>query len=329
MGQVVAIKARSAILSAIMLLIAGAIGVSILAYRAAQVEPPDPIPPVAEVATERANAAAAALNDHLLGIGALLQSLEKRGAVRAGGGDAMEAASKAFPRVRGLEQLAAYGPDGRTRWVMRPAKLGRIVLPKEKAFVTDHLARGNQRLRLAAPFRPYAKGDWWTPITLYSPGKTTARTAVIVAFVRSDTLAPMLKEAGDVAALFTDNGVLARAEPPENAPVGASFLDAPGFRMIEAQPKGAGSYVGRPETGPASANVVGFSKLDCCGAIVTAVAPAPLPTLPDIAPTGQWFALAAAGLMILLAIGIIGRRFVQGPADPWRDFGQDRPQSVA
>ena len=322
------LTARSAILSAVLLLVAGAVGVGILAYRAASVEKPDLIAPVAAETANRAEALATALDAHLLYIGALLQSLADKGAAKAGGGNAMRLASKAFKKNKGLEQLAPYGPNGKTRWIMRPAGLGRIMLPKDRSFVAAHMAQPEQKLRLASPFKPSKRGQWWAPVTLYAEGKNKKQTAVIVAFVRSDTLQPFLSNPGGVAALFTDQGVLARAEPQENAPVGASFAEAPGFLLIDGQPETAGTYVGGGNVGPAMQNIVGFHKLSCCGAIVTAVAPAPPPVVPEIMPSGRWFALAAAGLMILLAIGIIGRKLLTRTPDPWRDFGQEEPQSV-
>jgi hypothetical protein len=50
------LTARSAILRAVLLLVAGAVGLGILAYRAASVEKPDLIAPVAAETADRAEA---------------------------------------------------------------------------------------------------------------------------------------------------------------------------------------------------------------------------------------------------------------------------------
>jgi hypothetical protein len=254
--------------------------------------------------------------------------LADKGGAEAGGSNAMRLASKAFKKNKGLEQLAACGSNGKTPWIMRPAGLGRIMLPKDRSFVTAHLAQPDQKLRLASPIKHSKRGRWWAPVTLYFEGKTKTQTAIIVAFVRSDTLQPFLSDPGGVAALFTDQGVLAGEEPQENAPVGASFAEASGFLLNNGQPEKASTYVGGGNVGPVTQNIVGFHKLSCCGAIMTAVAPAPPHVVPEIMPGVRWFALAAAGLMILLAIDIIGRKLLMRAPDPWRDFGQKKPQSV-
>lgn len=323
------LAARNALFASSVTLIFGALVVSGLAYRAAQAERPDPNAAVAVATADKASAAATALNAHLVGVGDLLQSLAKRGGVRAGGGRAMRTASRAFRRIRGLEQLAAYGVDGKTRWVTRPAGRGRVHFPKETAFVSAHAENAAQPLRLGTPIAVGTRGGTWTPVTLIVEGKRRRDSGVIVAFIRSETLQPFLAEAGAVAALYTDSGVLAGAEPPQHAPLGASFASAPDYKIIEDGQLPKGAFFGAAGVGPSAANVVGFSKLDCCGAVVTSISPAI--ERPDIGPVpeSRWLTLAAAGLMILTALVTIARWAFQAAPDPWRDFGEGGLQTVS
>lgn len=330
MRRDISLAARGAVLFSGLLLIAGAIGVTVLAFRAANADRPDPNADIAVRTAERANAAASALDVELRGIGELLGSLADKGAARPGGGKAMQFASKAFDHTPGLEQLAAYGPDGKTRWVMRPAKYGRMLFPKNTDFVQAHMARPELELRLASPFQPTRRSRWWTPVSLFVNGKSKSNTAVIVAFMRSDSFLPALAHAGEVAALYTDSGVVAAASPEADAPVGVSFVRAAEYQPIGAGGLPGGAYLGEAEVGPSMPNMIGFRKLECCGAIVTSVAPAAMPAPPDVKPLGRWLALAAAGLMILMAIGLIVRKAFNGSPDPWRDFGDNqRTQPLA
>lgn len=329
MRRDISLAARGAVLFSAMALIAGAIAVTVLAYRAAKAERPDPNADLAVRAAERAETAADLLTDDLMQIGDLLGGLAEKGAAKPGGGKAMNAALKAFGKTPGLEQLAAYGPDGKTRWVMRPAKYGRMRFPENNDFVRQHMARPDLDLRLAAPFRPTKRGSWWTPVSHYVQGDSKSNTAVIVAFMRTETFLPALAHAGESAALYTDKGVLAAATPPDGAPMGVSFVDTAQYRPIgEGEAKG-GAFVGETGTGPSEPSIIGFSKLDCCGVSVASVSPAAAPPPPDSKPLGRWLALAAAGLMILIALGIIARKALGGSRDPWRDFGDDRAQPLA
>lgn len=323
MRRELSLSARSVFLFAGGLLIVGAIAVSALAFKAANVERPDPNAIVAEETARRADAAAAALSERVMAIGGLLEKLGGKGAARAGA-SAVRGAYKLFDRMPGLEQLAAYDLDGKTLWVSRPAERGRIRVPESKDFVIRHLSRPELKLRIASPFQPSKREGWWTPVTYYAQGKSAASSAVVVAFVRSEALQPLLASAGDVAALFTDSGELAAAEPAANAPLGASFVDAPGFRKIEDETAAAGAYIGEPEIGPSPPRVVGFSKLACCGAVVTTIAPIAPPAPMDPRPVGQWLALAAAGLMITMGFAIVTKRVFSAPPDPWQEFGEGR-----
>jgi len=328
MGRGLSLTAHGVFLFAGVLLICGAVVVSVLAFRAAHAERPDPNEAVAAETAERANAAAAALNDQLVQIGGVLDELARKGAAKVGGGEAMRDAYKVFDKTDGLEQLAAYRPDGRTIWVSRPADRGRIRFPANKHFIAEHLARADGRLRLAAPFKPSKRDGWWSPVTLLVGGGSRDSTAVIVAFVRTEVLQSRLVKAGDVAALFTDAGVLAAAEPQENAPIGASFASAPGFMEIVGK-EAQGAYLGEPGLGPSTPRMVGYSKLACCGGVVTTIAPLDPPPPTDHRPIGRWLALLAAGLMIFMGCAIVSRRIFVAPPDPWREFGVKTNQPLA
>ena len=315
-----------------LLLVAGAIVVSLLVFRAANVLKPDPNAEIAALSSSRAAVAANNLNVELRAIGDLLEKLAQSGGAHVGGGKAMRLASKAFGQTKGLEQLAAYGPDGRTRWVMRPASRGRVLFPPKDDFIAAHLANTDRPLRLAAPFKPGSRSRYWTPVTRYVTGKSSRDTAVIVAFVRTEIFTKALEPAGEAAALFTDSGILAAAQPAEGAPMGASFNASPTFRTAESAIANAGAFVGEKgsEIGPPPRTVVAFQKLDCCGAVVTSVAAAAAPLPLDPRPIGRWLATAAAGLMILLALTLIGRKLLNDDTpDPWLDFGRKPSQPVA
>lgn len=319
------LPARHAFAFSGLLLVVGAFVVSMLVFRAASVAKPDPNAEIAALTSSRAAVAAINLNTELHTIGDLLERLAKSGGARVGGGKAMRLASKAFGQTKGLEQLAAYGPDGRTRWVMRPASRGRVLFPPKDDFIAAHLANTDRKLRLAAPFKPGSRSRYWTPVTHYVAGKSSRDTAVIVAFVRTDIFTKALEPAGDAAALFTDSGILAAAQPPEGAPMGASFDASPTFRTADSAIAGSGSFVGAKGTdvGPTPRTVVVFQKLDCCGAVVTSVVQAAPPLPHDPRPIGRWLAIAAAGLMILLALTLIGRKLLKDDTpDPWLDFGR-------
>lgn len=325
------IAARHAFAFSGLLLVVGAIVVSMLVFRAASVAKPDPNAEIAALTTSRAAVAATNLNAELSAISDLLERLAKSGGARVGGGKAMRLASKAFGQTKGLEQLAAYGPDGRTRWVMRPASRGRVLFPPKDDFIAAHLANPDRTLRLAAPFKPGSRSRYWTPVTHYAAGKSSRDTAVIVAFIRTDIFTKALAPAGDAAALFTDLGVLAAAQPADGAPMGVSFNASPAFRTAESAIADSGAFVGEKgaEIGPTPRVVVAFQKLDCCGAIVTSVANAAPPLPHDPKPVGRWLAIAAAGLMILLALALIGRKLLKDDApDPWLDFGRKPTQPV-
>ncbi len=319
------LTARNAFLIAGLLLLVCAGVISILTIRAVNAERSDSQAAMATMAAQRADAAAEALNAQLQRIGDLLASLAAKGGGKAGGGGALGLAAKAFNQIDGLEQLAAYGMEGRTRWVMRPADKGPILFPKGVHFLPTDTAGTEPRLRLGAPFQLVQESRRWTPVSLTVNGASKAGTALIVAFVRSDAFQTSLAAAGNDAAMFTDQGILAAAEPAANAPVGASFLDAPGFRLIGDGEARAGTYVGG--AGPDAASVVGFRKLECCGVIVTAVAMA-APAASALA-TGHWWALAVVGLIIALALVVTTLRAFEAAPDPWRDFGRNRAQSRA
>lgn len=329
MRRDISLAARGVILFAGLVLIAGAIAVTVLAFRAANAERPDPNADLAVRASERADAAADILSKEIFKIGDLLGSLAAKGAAKPGGGEAMRTALKAFDRTPGLEQLAAYGFDGKTRWVMRPAKYGRMRFPKDNDFVRRHISRPDLALRLAAPFKPTKRSGWWMPVSSVVTGSGASNSAVIVAFMRADVFMPALAHAGETAALYTDRGVLAAASPEEGAPVGDSFADAEPYRPIGQDDLPGGAYLGEALVGPSTPSMVGFRKLDCCGAVVTSISPAAAPPPPDPKPLGRWLALSAAGLMIMIALGIIARKVLYTAPDPWRDFGDDRAQPLA
>ena len=313
-----------------LVLAAGAVAVSLLAFRAAKVEKVDPNSEIAALATSRASLAAADLETELLAIGGLLDSLAKSGGARSGNPKAMRFASRAFSRTKGLEQLAVYGPDGKTRWVMRPASRGRVLFPPKDDFIAAHLASADLPLRLAEPFQPSRRSRYWTPVSRYVQGKNRRDTALLVAFVRTEIFDKALATAGEATALYTDSGVLAAAMPREGAPVGASFEASPTFLQAGDAIAKSGAFLANAETGPPPHNVVAFKKLDCCGAMVTTVAEAAPPAPLDPKPIGRWLAIAAASLMILMALTLIARKlFKEEPADPWQDFGRDRPQPSA
>lgn len=324
MKRELSLSARSVFLFAGGLLIVGAVAVGGLAIKAAaNIERTDPNAAVAQETARRADMAATALSERMQVIGGLLEGLAQKGGGRSNAA-VMKSSSKLFDRTAGLEQLAAYSLDGKTLWVSRPAERGRIRVPESKDFVLRHLSRPELKLRIASPFQPTKRDGWWTPVTYYAQGKTAASSAVLVAFVRSEALQPMLASAGQVAALFTDSGELAAAEPAANAPLGASFVDAPGFRKIEDQTAAAGAYIGEPEIGPSPPRIVGYSKLACCGAVVTTIAPVAPPPPIDTRPVGQWLALAAAGLMIAMGFAIVSKRIFSATPDPWQEFGEGR-----
>lgn len=310
-----------------LVLMAGAVAVSLLAFRAAKVEKVDPNSEIAALATNRAAQAATGLETELLAIGGLLDSLAKSGGARSGNARAMRFASRAFNRTKGLEQLAVYGPDGKTRWVMRPASRGRVLFPPKDDFIAAHLATADRPLRLAEPFQPSRGSRYWTPVTRYVSGKSSRDTALLVAFVRTEIFDEALAAAGDAGALYTDSGVLAAAQPSQGAPMGVSFLSSSTFLQAGDAIAKSGAFLAISEFGPPPQHVVAFQKLNCCGAMVTSVAHAAPPAPMDPKPVGRWLAIAAASLMILMALALIGRKlFREEPVDPWQDFGRERPQ---
>lgn len=324
---------RATFLCAVLALVVSGMVASTSIIGAARATKPLPDAKAAVIATERATMAAAAIEARLDAVGDVLGALVEKGAARAGGGRAMKLAAKAFEKLDGLEQLAAYGPDGRVRWVMRPANLGRMRFPDSVAFVEAHLARPDLPLKLAAPVKPSARSGWWMPVSLVVRNKAGASAAVIVAFLKADSLLQELALAGDVVALFTDDGTLASALPAADAPVGVSFRHSPGMQLIEGMEHAGGAYASEATSGPNTPSIVGFRRLACCGAVVTAVRrydPAPPPLPMDVEPIGRWLALAAACLLAMMAGAAILRRSLHAASpDPWRDFGRDRVQPSA
>ena len=323
------LMSRKSILAMAAVLAVGAIAVAVLAFQAANVEQPDRVAPIAAQATETATRAALAVEERLLDVGELLASLAAKGGASSKSRKAMNLAHRSFRKTDGLEQLAVYGPDGRTRWVMRPAGLGGMIFPKDAEFVAGHLLQPELQIRLGASFKADGPTAWWTPVTYYLKGDTPAASAVFVAFLRADKLQAILKQSAGDASLFTDGGVLAQAFPPAPDALGGSFGQTDSFKAIDAAPGANGSFVSATAAGPASPYIVGFSKLACCGAFVTSALPGPAPEPVDPIPLGRWLTLAAASLMIVLAMSLILRLMVRATPDPWRDFGKNRDQAAA
>lgn len=311
------------------LLVLGAVCVGALAFRALPGPKPDLREPAAALASARADGVAEAVTQRVSSIRLILETLADRGGVKSGRPRATRFAVSALQQVDGLEQLAAYGANGKTRWVMRPASRGSMKFPRSKAFLSAHLADADIGARIGAPFKPDGTKAWWIPISHVVLNKNGKAKAVLVAFMNQAIFSPLLQTAGGATALLTSSGVLVTGAPESAAPVGASFAEAPGFAAILGHPTANGVYEGQGlSLDDADAHMIGFAKLACCGAIITSSAaiPSPLP-LPlatrTVAPAVHWLTLSAAGLMIFLALGLIGRRMFHRAPDPWLDFGEN------
>lgn len=278
----------------------------------------------AALAAERAEATAATLEARLVAIGGLLERLA------AGARPVPDLAVGGFRRFPGLEQLAAYSHDGSMYWALRAPARGRELAPAGPGPATAGAADG--KLRLGAPSRPAGVDAYWLPL-IY-----TSERESIVAFLRADDLLPFMARPGDVAALFTGAGRLVDVSSDAGAPIGASFANAPGFRLVSEARADGGAYLGAPDGEDGGGSMVGYRRLACCDAILTvamtatpralaAVRRTPAPP-PGTWPIGRWFAAAAAGLMVLTAFATLWRRLLAAAPDPWRDFGR-RPGEAA
>lgn len=314
------------------LLVLGAICVGALAFRALPSPKPDLREPVAALAIARAAGAAESVSQRVSSVRLMLEALAEKGGAKPGRTRATRFAMNALKRVDGLEQLAAYGANGKTRWVMRPAKNGSMKFPRSKAFLTAHLERADLEARIGAPFKPRGVKGWWIPVSHIVRNKEDQVVAVLVAFMNQKMFPPLLQNTGDATALLTGSGALVTGTPESEAPIGASFSEAPGFAAILGNSLKNGVYEGQDiSLADGAVRMIGFAKLACCDAIVTTATDIPMPAPPAesaIAPAVHWLTLSAAGLMIFLALGLISHRMFYRQPDPWLDFG-DKPQPTA
>ena len=317
------------IVAAAAILLAGAVGVGALAFRAIPQEVPDLRAPTAALAAARASAAAQAISQKVASVRLMLEALAEKGGARPGRRNATRFAIRAFKKIDGLEQLAAYSLNGKTRWAMRPASSGSMMFPNSKSFLVAHLDAPEIDARVGAPFQPRGSKVWWTPITHLIPNRKGEPYAILTAFMNQKTFAPLMHDAGESAALLTGIGKLITGAPIEAAPLGASFAEAPGFAVVRGQTEANGAYEGGGlKNAGARGQMIGYAKLACCDAIVTSAVKIPASPPPKGEPAVQWLTLSAAGLMILLALGLISRRMLSRPKDPWLDFGAET-QSVS
>ncbi len=315
-------------LAAAALLLAGAIGVGALAFRAIPEEQPDFRAPTAALAAARAAAAAQAVEHKVSSVRLMLEALAEKGGARPGKRRASKFAIRAFKKIDGLEQLAAHSVNGKTRWVMRPARRGSMMFPNSKDFLKAHLNSPEAGARIGAPFQPRGSKVWWTPITYLIENKKGKPYAILTAFMNQKTFAPLMAAAGDSSALLTGGGKLVTGAPLEAAPLGASFAESPGFAAIRGQLPANGAYEGGGyQDAETPGQMIGYAKLECCDAIITSAVAIPAAPPPKGEPAVQWLTLSAAGLMILLALLLISRRMLTRTPDPWLDFGAET-QSV-
>lgn len=279
----------------------------------------------AEASARQALAIAEPLDQRLMNIGRTMDDLAAKGGARAGGGDALAEAAKAFGRIPELRQISAFGTDGKTFWATRPANRGRVLFPDVGDIAAADFDPGV--MRIFPPVEADSHGVAWRPVAKAVTDVGSGGTAVIVAFMKDEDLAAGIDDAEAMAALFDMGGMLVGASGAGRAQVGQSFADAPGFLHIAGTAADAGAYLGAAGEDGTESVMVGFRRLACCDAFLTVASTAALdlpPASPSAPSPGRWLALAALGLATLTALGILGRRVFADAPDPWRDFGDKR-----
>ena len=260
----------------------------------------------------------------------MLEALAEKGGARPGRRNATRFAIRAFKKMDGLEQLAAYSLNGKTRWAMRPASSGSMMFPNSKSFLVAHLDAPETDARVGAPFQPRGSKVWWTPITHLIPQQEG----------RAIRHPDSLHEPKDVCTAYARCWrIRCIAHWHRQTNYRCAYRSSPTWRVFcgsgRALPLSRGqteaneAYEGGGlENAGARGQMIGYAKLACCDAIVTSAVKIPASPPPKGEPAVQWLTLSAAGLMILLALGLISRRMLSRPKDPWLDFGAET-QSVS